>query len=161
MIARSIPLMIKVPRDVILGTLKKYTSCFFSVPVQSFKSGASIFLKKVPNPTKYGVPRFDEKDKSKIVEIVEKPKNPPSDYAVTGVYIYDTNVFEVIKTCKPSWRGELEITDVNNAYLKQGKLSWAELNGYWLDAGSFDTLYLANRYWSEKRNPDIKNISIA
>lgn len=143
---------------VILGD--NTTDADISKPVKDFKEGASIFLKRVPNPNKYGVPRFDEKDPKKIIEILEKPKDPPSDFAVTGVYIYDKNVFEIIKTCKPSWRGELEITDVNNAYLKLGKLTWAELDGYWLDAGSFNTLYLANKYWTEKKNPSIKNISI-
>lgn len=141
---------------VILGD--NTTDADISEPVQSFKSGAKIFLKKVPDPNRYGVPRFDEKDPSKIVEIIEKPKNPPSDYAVTGLYIYDNTVFDVIKNCKPSWRGELEITDVNNAYIEKKVMSWSELNGYWLDAGTFDTLYLANKYWTEKRSPHIKNI---
>jgi glucose-1-phosphate thymidylyltransferase len=141
---------------VILGD--NTTDADISEPVQSFTGGAKIFLKKVPDPNRYGVPRFDEKDPSKIVEIIEKPKNPPSDYAVTGLYIYDNTVFDVIKNCKPSWRGELEITDVNNAYIEKGAMSWSELNGYWLDAGTFDTLYLANKYWTEKRSPHIKNI---
>lgn len=143
---------------VILGD--NTTDADISEPVQSFKGGASIFLKRVPDPNKYGVPRFDEKDQKKILEIIEKPKVPPSDYAVTGLYIYDKDVFEIIKTCKPSARGELEITDVNNAYLKLGRLTWAELSGFWLDAGSFDTLYLANKYWTEKKNPSINSISI-
>lgn len=141
---------------VILGD--NTTDADISEPVQSFKGGSKIFLKKVPDPNRYGVPRFDEKDPSKIVEIIEKPKNPPSDYAVTGLYIYDNTVFDVIKNCKPSWRGELEITDVNNAYIEKGTMSWSELKGYWLDAGTFDTLYLANKYWTEKRSPHIKNI---
>jgi len=138
---------------VILGD--NTTDADISGPINSFKDGASIFVKKVSDPLKYGVPRFDEKDPQKIAEIIEKPKDPPSQYAVTGVYIYDKTVFEIIKTCSPSARGELEITDVNNAYIKLGKLTWAELNGYWLDAGSFDTLYLANKYWTEKKNPSI------
>ena len=143
---------------VILGD--NTTDADISESVLNFKDGASIFLKKVPDPNKYGVPQFDKTDPNKIVEIIEKPKDPPSNYAVTGVYIYDKDVFEIIKTCKPSWRGELEITDVNNAYLKLGKLHWSELSGYWLDAGSFDTLYLANKYWTEKKNPSINTISI-
>ncbi|MFZ2206717.1 MAG: sugar phosphate nucleotidyltransferase [Microgenomates group bacterium] len=147
------------PITVILGD--NTTDADISGAVKSFKKGANIFLKKVPDPKRFGVPRFDETDKGKILEIIEKPKDPPSEYAVTGLYIYDSNVFELIKTCKPSWRGELEITDVNNAYLKRGELTWAELNGYWLDAGTFDTIYLANKYWSEKKNPSIKNISFS
>lgn len=146
------------PVTVILGD--NTTDADISKPVKEFKEGATIFLKKVPDPNRYGVPRFDEKDPTKILEIIEKPKNPPSEYAVTGVYIYDNTVFDVIKNCKPSWRGELEITDVNNAYLQKNKLTWSELKGYWLDAGTFDTLYLANKYWTEKRNPDVKNIKV-
>lgn len=146
------------PVTVILGD--NTTDADISKPVREFKEGATIFLKKVPDPNRYGVPRFDEKDSKKIIEIIEKPKNPPSEYAVTGLYIYDNSVFDVIKECKPSWRGELEITDVNNAYLNKGKLTWSELKGYWLDAGTFDTLYLANKYWTEKRNPEVKNIEI-
>lgn len=146
------------PVTVILGD--NTTDADISKPVREFKEGATIFLKKVPDPNRYGVPRFDEKDSKKIIEIIEKPKNPPSEYAVTGLYIYDNSVFDVIKECKPSWRGELEITDVNNAYLNKGKLTWSELKGYWLDAGTFDTLYLANKYWTEKRNPEVKNIKI-
>jgi len=142
---------------VILGD--NTTDADISEPVRNFREGASIFIKKVSDPLKYGVPRFDDVDPKKIAEIIEKPKNPPSQFAVTGVYIYDKTVFEVIKTCAPSDRGELEITDVNNVYIKQGKLTWAELNGYWLDAGSFDTLYLANKYWTEKKNPHINSIS--
>lgn len=146
------------PVTVILGD--NTTDADISQSVKGFKEGATIFLKKVPDPNRYGVPKFDEKDSTKITEIIEKPKNPPSEYAVTGLYIYDNTVFDVIKECKPSWRGELEITDVNNAYLKKGQLNWSELKGYWLDAGTFDTLYLANKYWTEKRNPAVKNISI-
>ncbi len=123
--------------------------------VTNFKDGAVIFLKKVPDPQRFGVPRFDEKDHTKIVEIIEKPKNPPSNYAVTGLYIYDNNVFSYIKKCKPSDRGELEITDVNNFYINEGKLRWAELKGYWLDAGTFDTLLAANVYWARKKNPKV------
>lgn len=124
--------------------------------VRNFKTGANIFLKKVSDPKRFGVPRFDPHDKSKIVEIIEKPTEPPSDFAVTGLYMYDKNVFAYIKECKPSWRGELEITEVNNTYIRKGLLSWTELDGYWLDAGTFDTLYTANAYWSKKKNPHLK-----
>lgn len=148
------------PITVILGD--NTTDADISEPVRDFKEGATIFLKKVSNPNRFGVPRFDENDPKKIIEIIEKPKNPPSNYAVTGLYIYDNKVFDFIEKCDPNYigRGELEITEVNNYYLKEQKLKWAELNGYWLDAGTFDTLYLANKYWTEKRNPAIKNISL-
>lgn len=118
--------------------------------VATFKKGAKIFLKKVPDPTRFGVPRFDKKDPSRIAEIIEKPEKAPSDYAVTGLYMYDNHVFEYIIKCKPSWRSELEITDVNNFYIKAGTMRWAELDGYWLDAGTFKTLFTANVYWAKR-----------
>ncbi|MBI4004508.1 NTP transferase domain-containing protein [Candidatus Roizmanbacteria bacterium] len=127
--------------------------------VKRFIEGAVVFLKKVPDPKRFGVPRFDTQDVQKIIEIIEKPKDPPSDYAVTGVYIYDRNVFNYIRQCIPSARGELEITDVNNFYIKNGTLQWSELDGYWLDAGTFDTLILANLYWAKKNNSKILNES--
>ena len=135
---------------VILGD--NATDADISKPVTSFSDGSVVFLKEVPDPKRFGVPRIDVKDSSKIVEILEKPANPPSSYAVTGVYIYDRKVFSLIRQCKPSDRGELEITEVNNFYIKEGKLSWAELNGYWLDAGTFDTLFLANQFWAKKHS---------
>lgn len=136
------------PITVILGD--NTTDADISKPLQEFKDGALIFVKKVPDPKRFGVPRFDPGDHSKIVEIIEKPKDPPSEYAVTGLYIYDKNVFDNIKKCKPSDRGELEITDVNNMYVKSSNLRWAELKGYWLDAGTFDTLLAANNFWAKK-----------
>lgn len=134
---------------VILGD--NTTDADISAAVKNFVDGASVFVKKVPDPRRFGVPRFSD-DKSKVLEIIEKPANPPSNYAVTGLYLYDSKVFEYIKQCKPSDRGEMEITDINNFYIKAGKLTWAELNGYWLDAGTFDTLLTANLYWAKKAN---------
>ena len=87
---------------------------------------------------------------NKIIEIQEKPKEPKSNFAVTGLYLYDSTVFEKIKTLKPSKRGELEITDVNNAYIKEGKLDWSILDGYWSDSGAFQTLLKTNLYWGIK-----------
>ena len=133
---------------VILGD--NTTDANIKEPVRNFKEGALVFVKKVPDPKRFGVPRFDPADNKKILEIIEKPKDPPSDYAVTGLYIYDKNVFEYMKECKPSDRGEMEITDVNNVYIKKSQLGWFELNGYWLDAGTYDTLLQANVYWSAK-----------
>jgi glucose-1-phosphate thymidylyltransferase len=140
---------------VILGD--NTTDSDISKAVNNFKSGAEIFLKEAPDPERFGVPKFDKKDKGKVIGIIEKPKKFVSKYAVTGLYIYDNEVFDAIKTIKPSKRGELEITDVNNYYIKKGKLSWSELNGYWLDAGTFDSLLLANLYWA-KKNGD-KNLN--
>jgi glucose-1-phosphate thymidylyltransferase len=126
------------------------TDADISKPVNTFTKGALIFLKKVSDPQRFGVPRFDLKDNTKIAEIIEKPKKPPSNFAVTGLYIYDNQVFEFIKKCRPSYRNEMEITDVNNFYIKVKQLRWAEINGYWLDAGTFETLLAANVYWAKK-----------
>lgn len=105
-------------------------------------SGAKIMLKSVDNPKAYGV---CEMDGDKITSIIEKPENPPTNMAVTGCYMYDAQVFDVIKNLKPSGRGELEITDVNNYYLEQGALSYNVLEGFWGDCGeSFDSLMTAS-----------------
>lgn len=116
------------------------------------KEGARILLKKVKDPERFGVVTFKGK---KVTSIEEKPKHPKSSYAVTGFYMYDSNVFNIIKTLKPSKRGELEITDVNNAYLKQGALEYDFLKGYWTDAGTFDSLLFANNLIA-KRSPGRK-----
>jgi glucose-1-phosphate thymidylyltransferase len=104
-------------------------------------SGARLLLKQVPDPQRYGVA---EVEGSRVVRIVEKPKKPKSDLAVVGVYFYDGQVFEIIRTLKPSTRGELEITDVNNHYLTAGQLQWEQMRGYWTDAGTFESLAAAN-----------------
>lgn len=137
---------------VILGD--NTTDADISPAVKGFKDGATVFLKKVPDPERFGVPVFSQDGKT-ILNIEEKPKKPKSKFAVTGVYIYDNKVFDYIRTLNPSTRGELEITDVNNIYIKKGKLKWEELNGFWCDAGSFDTLYKANKYWAEKNGVKI------
>ena len=99
--------------------------------------GAKILLKEVPDPQRFGVPAFEG---DRIVRIDEKPSAPASNYAVIGIYMYDSKVFDFIRTLKPSERGELEITDVNNYYLRQEKLTWDVLEGWWTDAGTFDSL---------------------
>lgn len=133
---------------VILGD--NTTDADISGATSKFKSGAMIFLKKVPDPGRFGVPVFDKSNK-KIIAIEEKPKNPQSPYSVIGLYVYDNKVFEYIRQIKPSGRGELEITDVNNLYIKKNEMSWSELGGFWSDAGTFRSLYFANRFWAEKR----------
>ncbi|MBU1084730.1 NTP transferase domain-containing protein, partial [Patescibacteria group bacterium] len=120
---------------VILGD--NTTDADISNPIKNFKSGAIVFLKKVPNQERFGNPIFDKKDSKKIIKIIEKPKNPVSPFAVTGLYIYDATVFDKINTLKPSARGELEVTDLNNLYIKENSLHWSELKGYWSDAGTF------------------------
>jgi len=110
--------------------------------VQSFESGARIFLKKVSDAKRFGVAEVDESS-GLVLGIEEKPDVPKSDYAVTGLYIYDSGVFEIIKTLKPSSRGELEITDVNNEYIGRGDMQYSVLDGYWSDAGTFESLLRA------------------
>jgi len=134
---------------VILGD--NTTDADISLAVGDFREGAAIFLKKVADPQRFGVPVFDKSDLGKIIKIEEKPKDPQSNFAVTGLYIYDNQVFNIIKTLKPSSRGELEITDVNNYYLGKSKLRWSELKGFWSDAGTFESLFYSNQYWAEKK----------
>src|SRR5436853_335572 len=100
-------------------------------------SGAKILLSQVPDPHRFGVPVIED---GRILRIEEKPADPKSPYAVIGVYMYDNRVFDIIKTLKPSGRGELEITDVNNQYIEWGDLSWDIIEGWWTDAGTFDSL---------------------
>lgn len=133
---------------VILGD--NTTDANISKEVANFSDGALIFLKEVSDPQRFGVPTFDPQDKTKIIKITEKPKDPATNFAVTGLYIYDFQAFGFIKKIKPSKRGELEITDVNNQYIKQGKLRWTKLKGYWRDAGTFNTLLDANLFWAKK-----------
>jgi glucose-1-phosphate thymidylyltransferase len=118
--------------------------------VKSFKEGATVFLKEVEDPHRFGIAQLDKKDPSKIVSIVEKPKKPKSNLAVTGLYIFDNKVFKYIKKIKPSARGQLEITDVNNLYIEAGKMRWAKLEGFWSDAGTFESLYRTSVFWARK-----------
>jgi glucose-1-phosphate thymidylyltransferase len=110
------------------------------------KEGALIMIKEVPDPQRFGVPVLKGE---KIVKIEEKPTSPQSPYAVTGIYMYDNAVFDIIKTLKPSGRGELEITDVNNAYIERGQLTWEVLDGWWTDAGTFESLLRASQLVAE------------
>jgi len=140
---------------VILGdnlldhSIKKYVAAF-----DKQKNGARILLKKVPDPQRFGVAKLDGE---RIVEIIEKPKHPPSDYAVTGVYMYDYQAFEFIQKLKPSKRGELEITDVNNMYLRKNQLFYNVLGGHWTDCGTFESLYRANTIMAEKYLKKLKS----
>ncbi len=110
------------------------------------ESGARILLKEVPDPKRFGVPVFED---GRIVRIEEKPENPASNFAVTGIYFFDSLVFDMIRRLKPSDRGELEISDVNNMYLERGLLQWSELDGWWTDAGTFASLLHASRLVAE------------
>jgi len=108
--------------------------------------GAKIMLKRVHDPQRFGVPELDG---DRVVRIDEKPQDPKSDYAVIGIYFYDNTVFDVIRTLVPSARGELEITDVNNHYIRRGEMSWNELDGWWTDAGTFESLLRASNLVAE------------
>lgn len=110
--------------------------------ISNFKEGARIFLKEVTNPQRFGVAEVRDE---KVIGIEEKPKVPKSNLVVTGLYIFDSKVFDIIKTLKPSSRGELEITDVNNYYVKEGKIDVKILKGYWSDAGTFESLFRASK----------------
>ena len=103
--------------------------------------GAKIILKKVPDPDRFGVPELDGQ---RVLRIEEKPESPKSEYAVIGVYMYDGEVYDIIRTLEPSGRGELEITDVNNAYIERDEMTWEELEGWWTDAGTFESLQRAS-----------------
>jgi len=113
----------------------------FSEPIMSFKTGGRVFAKEVSDPQRFGVVAFDENNKA--VSIVEKPTQPESNFAVTGLYIYDNSVVQKAKDLKPSPRGELEITDLNNVYLQEGTLDVAFVKGRWFDTGTFESLYEA------------------
>ena len=108
--------------------------------------GAHIVLKEVPDPNRFGVPVLDD---GRVIHIEEKPARPASQYAVIGIYFYDPTVFRRIASLVPSARGELEITDLNNSYLAEGKLSYSILDGWWTDAGTFESLRLATNLIAE------------
>ncbi|MBI4892726.1 MAG: NTP transferase domain-containing protein [Acidobacteria bacterium] len=112
------------------------------------ESGARILLKEVHDPERFGVAEIL---KGNVVNIEEKPKQPKSNYAVTGIYMYDATVFDKVKTLEPSSRGELEITDVNNAYIRERSLAFSFLEGWWTDAGTFDSLLRASNLVSQSR----------
>ncbi|MBN1392339.1 MAG: NTP transferase domain-containing protein [Sedimentisphaerales bacterium] len=122
--------------NIFQANLKSYADKFASQ-----KAGARILLKEVPNPERFGVAQISG---DKITGIEEKPKKPKSHYAVTGIYFYDASVFDIIRTLKPSGRGELEISDVNNAYIKKGLLEYDIIDGWWSDAGTFESLKKVN-----------------
>lgn len=126
--------------NIIEKNIRRASGDFFTQ-----RAGAKILLKEVPDPERFGVVRFEgEGAQRRVAEIIEKPTKAPSNMAVTGIYFYDADVFEVCKTLKPSRRGELEITDVNNYYLQRGDLTYEVLDGWWTDAGTFESLHRAS-----------------
>jgi glucose-1-phosphate thymidylyltransferase len=134
---------------VILGdnifedNIKQYVDNF-----EKQEKGARLFLKEIPDPERFGVAEIKD---GKIIGIEEKPKEPKSNLAVAGLYMYDNQVFDIIKILKPSERGELEITDVNNFYIKQGTATYEILKGFWTDAGKFESLFRASEFIRKKQ----------
>jgi len=123
--------------------------------VDDFKEqakGAKIIIKRVADPERFGVVKFNKKG-DKIAKIIEKPKRPPSNWMVTGFYLYDNRVFDIIRGLKPSARGEYEITDLNNFYVKEGTMGYQKTRGVWIDAGTFDSLLEANIFISKRDCP--------
>ena len=120
----------------------------FPEAIKAFKEGARIFLKKVPDPERFGVATLKGK---RVSAVIEKPKKALSPFAVTGLYQYDSKVFDIIRTLKPSVRGELEITDVNNAYINDKKMKAEFVKGFWVDAGTFHSLAQAIEWAKKKR----------
>jgi len=124
----------------------------FSKQITSFKSGGMVFAKKVDDPQRFGVVAFDKN--MKAISIEEKPKKPKSNFAVVGIYTYDNRVVKYAKNLKPSERGEIEITDINNIYLKRKELQVNIIEGMWEDAGTFDSLLRASNLMAEKERND-------
>jgi len=130
------PLAVILGDNIFQANLKDYADRFISQ-----KTGARVLLKQVPNPQRFGVAEISD---GEVISIDEKPKKPKSDYIVTGIYFYDATVFDIIRSLKPSGRGELEISDVNNGYIEKGQMAYDILEGWWTDAGTFESLNRAN-----------------
>jgi glucose-1-phosphate thymidylyltransferase len=138
--------------NILQGSLRQTVATF-----EQRTRGAHILLKEVSNPERFGVPVFEG---DRIIRIEEKPTHPASRFAVTGVYLYDPTVFEKVSRLKPSQRGELEITEVNNAYLQEGTLTYSVLEGWWTDAGTFDSLRAATNLVAESKEREDKPPSV-
>ena len=143
--AQKDKIMVILGDNITTASLKPFVEKF-----EAQDKGALVLLKKVDDPSRYGVAVIDEKH---VIEIEEKPQSPKSDYAVIGYYMYDSKVFDVIRNLMPSARGEYEITDVNNAYIKLGELNYDVLNGDWTDAGTFESLHYASKMLMNTEEP--------
>jgi glucose-1-phosphate thymidylyltransferase len=128
--------------NIFENSIKSYVDQF-----RKQENGARILIREVPDPERFGTVELKD---DRIVGIEEKPKTPKSNYIVTGIYMYDSSVYDIIKTLKPSDRGELEITDVNNAYIKKGNMHYDILDGWWTDAGTIESLHKANNLVAER-----------
>ncbi len=134
--------------NIIEGGIRKARDAY-----EAQGGGARILLKEVPDPQRFGVPVLED---GRVVRIDEKPDNPASSYAVTGIYFYDAHVWEILQTLVPSGRGELEITDVNNHYIREGHMEYDILEGWWTDAGTFESLLHANQLVAESRQRKVE-----
>ena len=134
--AASEPVCVVLGDNIIEGNIRSAVAAY-----RKQGRGAKIMLKKVPDPQRFGVPRLNG---NRVLRIDEKPAKPQSEYAVVGIYMYDHTVYDIIKSLKPSGRGELEITDVNNAYIERDEMTWEELEGWLTDAGTFESLLRAS-----------------
>jgi glucose-1-phosphate thymidylyltransferase len=135
------PVCVVLGDNIIQGNIRAAVDAY-----REQDKGAKILLKKVTDPQRFGVPQLDGQ---RVLKIEEKPAEPKSEYAVIGIYMYDARVFEIIRVLKPSGRGELEITDVNNAYIERGEMTWDVLEGWWSDAGTFESLLHASNLVAE------------
>ena len=130
--------------NIIKDNVKEHVNDFMKQP-----AGAKVFLKEVPDPERFGVAEIEN---GNIISIEEKPKNPKSNLAVCGLYMYDNEVFDIARNLRPSNRGELEITDVNNEYIRRGNMTYSILKGWWTDAGTFESLFKASCLIAGKKN---------
>ncbi len=130
--AHGVPVAVILGDNIFEDSMRPYLEKYLKQ-----KNGSHILLKPVKDPQRFGVA---EVKGDKVLSIVEKPKNPKSDMAVTGIYFYDGEVYDIIRTLKPSGRGELEITDVNNEYIRRKTMTWSSMTGWWSDAGTFESL---------------------
>lgn len=140
------PMVVILGDNIIEGSIENAVKSF-----EKKGKGAKILLKEVDDPERFGVAELRD---GRIINIEEKPREPKSRYAVTGIYMYDSRVFSIIKGLKPSQRGELEITDVNNDYIRRGEMTFDIIEGWWTDAGTFDSLFRANCLVAEKVKGD-------
>jgi len=140
--AHGVPVAVILGDNIFEDSMKPYLDKYLKQ-----KKGAHILLKPVKDPQRFGVA---EVSGDKVLSIVEKPKSPKSDMAVTGIYFYDGEVYDIIRTLKPSGRGELEITDVNNEYIRRGTMTWSSMTGWWSDAGTFESLGHVQKLVEEK-----------
>ena len=141
-------IMVVLADNIAVRSIKPYVDNF-----RKQRSGARVLLKEVSEPTEFGIAALDEQ---KIVEIEEKPGKPKTNFAVIGYYMYDEKLFDIIKQQKPSERGEYEITDVNNEYIRRGEMEYDILEGDWMDAGTFESLQIANRMLLECDNEIVR-----